>query len=947
MIFRPRRSLFYFLALGAVGCGGSGPTTSSIIPSQPPSKGVSGTATFTVDVTTGKVKIAALGEPSNKTSRAIFSGSAVTFSTTGLFTDSGELTRKVLNVSLTNNRIESINGSFRILFSNFQNVANPNLDQRANTTISTIAGTGAPGAVDGGASSAQIKQPLGSCFDPLDGSLFFGTTDGRVRRLKNGVVSTICSGLGTPAGMCFGRGPSGQIVYAALFVADSTKNMIFQVNPVAGTVTPFIGKGTASSVDGDTTTATFSAPTSIACVAPADYGIGIPSFIVTDSTTGKLRLVAYNNSIGTISATTVTTGLNKPTTVAVNADKGLMGVTETGANRIQLYSLLSINLGIVSPIATLGSGGVSSVDGAATTAGFNAPQGLCATSNAFFVADTGSNRIRQITLDPNGTPQSPGNWTVATLAGGGSAGSGDGTGLVGSFSGPTSLVVDSQSTLLVTDTTNNKIRRVSTGNIVLPIQVGTSTGAVSPDPVRVSNPTGYYPGNPAQPYYSIYSSIASGSTVQLDPWSMIVPAGVNYFQFTVTVEALATTEATPSATNNVGPSGAGSPSVMVRTYSGGLAPSFNNGNLATAGFGSITELAGDTNSGVWVADTGNNAIRRIGWSTNSSFGGTTGSTGGGTTGGTTGGSTNYSPEVVSTIGGTSGVAGLLDGLGSVATFKGPTGVAVSPDGTVVFVVDSGNNSIRRIATNTSVYQYDPSNPIYYTVTTIAGIPGSSGYFDGTGKVATFNKPFGIALSPQGDLFVTEAIGNRVRRIAWTGADPALSTSYIVSTIAGDTSTPSPAGAFADGTGSAAKFNDLRGIAYSPTGDLVVADRLNHKIRKIAVGGIVTTLAGSTLGFGDSDTGSLAKFAAPTGVSITPSGYVFVSDSGNAIIRRVSPGGTVRTVAGRTASGTADGTGDVAQFSINIAGSSALPSGDLLVSDGTRIRVVERIITSPN
>jgi secreted PhoX family phosphatase len=138
------------------------------------------------------------------------------------------------------------------------------------------------------------------------------------------------------------------------------------------------------------------------------------------------------------------------------------------------------------------------------------------------------------------------------------------------------------------------------------------------------------------------------------------------------------------------------------------------------------------------------------------------------------------------------------------------------------------------------------------------------------------------------------------------------TPYAFSTLAG--STDNVGGS--DGTGGmAARFNYPSGVAVDGRGNLFVADTYNHIIRKITPGGVVTTLAGSAGQQGSNDgTGSEARFYLPDGVAVDGKGNVYVADNGNDTIRKITPGGVVTTLAGRAGQpGSSDGTGSAARF----------------------------------
>jgi len=226
----------------------------------------------------------------------------------------------------------------------------------------------------------------------------------------------------------------------------------------------------------------------------------------------------------------------------------------------------------------------------------------------------------------------------------------------------------------------------------------------------------------------------------------------------------------------------------------------------------------------------------------------------------------------------------------------------------------------------------PLNPINAggatsgTIGVVSTLAGNSNrtYADGMGTAASFIAPSGIAVDGSGNVYVADQLNNRIRKISPAG---------LVTTLAGDTA------GYADGTGSAARFNAPAGLAVDASGNVYVADYYNSRIRKISPAGVVTTLAGSgNFSYADG-TGSAAKFHAPTGVAVDGSGNVYVADNGNHCIRKISPAGVVTTLAGSGGNGGfADGTGAAAKFSyprdVAIDG-----SGNLYVAGGTRIRKI--------
>jgi sugar lactone lactonase YvrE len=201
---------------------------------------------------------------------------------------------------------------------------------------------------------------------------------------------------------------------------------------------------------------------------------------------------------------------------------------------------------------------------------------------------------------------------------------------------------------------------------------------------------------------------------------------------------------------------------------------------------------------------------------------------------------------------------------------------------------------------------------------VSGTRGEAGHQDGTGGGARFNDPMGLARDAQGNLYICDARNHVIRKIAPGG---------IVTTLAGLSGVPGAV----NGVGSAARFNFPSDIAVAPNGVLYVADSGNHCIRAIAANGAVTTIAGD-LGSADDinqdygstytsvpvqldGKGAAARFNGPSGVAYATAGFLYVSDTGNQIIRSVNLDGTVTTIAGKAGEwGAADGIGSNARFS---------------------------------
>jgi sugar lactone lactonase YvrE len=212
-----------------------------------------------------------------------------------------------------------------------------------------------------------------------------------------------------------------------------------------------------------------------------------------------------------------------------------------------------------------------------------------------------------------------------------------------------------------------------------------------------------------------------------------------------------------------------------------------------------------------------------------------------------------------------GIAGTIDGVGTRARFSEPFGIATAPDGTI-FVADAGQaHLIRRVAPDGRV-------------STVAG--GGRGFRDGVATSAAFSTPSGIALAPDGTLYVADTGNHAIRRITPDGS---------VSTLAGD-GTPG----YVDGPAHQARFNGPIGIAVAADGRILVTDTYNDRIRLIDLDGIVTTLAGAEQPGADDGVGGGASFDTPTGLAFDARNILYVADTGNSIVRVVDMDGRVTT-----------------------------------------------------
>jgi len=307
----------------------------------------------------------------------------------------------------------------------------------------------------------------------------------------------------------------------------------------------------------------------------------------------------------------------------------------------------------------------------------------------------------------------------------------------------------------------------------------------------------------------------------------------------------------------------------VSTLAGNGIAGFKEGEGLVAEFKLPFGIVTDASGNVYVGDGGNNRIRKV-----------------------------TAAGVVSTLAG-NGNSGFVDGPADVAQFNNPEGVAVDASGNL-FVADFANYRVRKISGG--------------GVTTVAG-NGIAGFKEGDALAAQFFDPEGIAVDESENLFVAEYGNSRIRKIA----------AGVVTTHAGN-----GIEGFKDGAATNAEFDSPFGVAADASGNIYVGDFRNNRIRKIT-GSTVVTFAGDGMdGFKDGP-GVTAQFTRPQGVAVDTLGNVYVADRGNHRIRKITKDGTVTTIAGNGTPGFKNGTGVNAQFYFP-SGIAVDASGNIYVTD---------------
>jgi len=363
---------------------------------------------------------------------------------------------------------------------------------------------------------------------------------------------------------------------------------------------------------------------------------------------------------------------------------------------------------------------------------------------------------------------------------------------------------------------------------------------------------------------------------------------------------------------------AAAPEVVVSTLAGNGNPGYADGPGNVAEFYFPFDITIDTAGNLYVADSSNNRIRKI------------------------------TPRgEVSTLAGSGRAAssaldgGYADGLGEAARFNVPGGITIDKEGNL-YVSDSANHRIRKITPRGEV-------------STFAG-DGKRDFADGPGEAARFNVPGDITIDKEGNLYVVDTFNHRIRKISPEGEVSTFAGGSAQTDEEGGGETNKYLGGFSDGQGSAAQFRRPHGIVIDASANLYVADTFNNRIRKITPRGEVSTFAGSGRaalpaldgGYADGP-GNVAEFYLPSDITIDTAGNLYVADTLNNRIRKITPKGEVSTLAGsgRAASavdggGYADGPGNVAEFYLP-SGITIDTAGNLYVADSSNHRIRKIVV----
>ncbi len=654
------------------------------------------------------------------------------------------------------------------------------------------------------------------------------------------------------------RYPSGVSVDSTgnIYIADSGNNRIRKVNASNGVITTIAGNG-IQGYGGDNSPATLASLSDPTGVSLDTVG----NIYIADSGNNRIRKVnASNGVITTVAGSGIQgySGDNSPATLASLSDPtgvsldtlGNIYIADSGNNRIRKVKASN---GLITTVAGNGSYGFSGDNGPATSARLFNPHGVSVDSAGnIYIADSGNNRIRKVNVSVG---------MIVTMAGNGIYGfSGDnGPATSASLSNPHGVSVDSAGNIYIADSENQCIRMVNSLNGIITTAAGNGSAAFSGDNGLATSASFNYP---------IGVSVDTAGNIY------IADEDNNRIRKVSTATGMITTVA-----GN-------------RIYGFGG----DSGPATSASIYNPSGVAVDSAGNIYIADEGNNRIRKV----------------------------NASTEVITTVAGNGSATFRGDNSPATsASLYNPSGVAVDSAGNI-YIADEGNNRIRKVNASTEV------------ITTVAG--NGSATFSGDGGPATsasLNYPTGVAVDSTGNIYIADSNNNRVREVnASTG---------VIKTVAGNGSATFSGDS---GPATSASLNYPTGVAVDSTGNIYIADSNNNRVREVnASTGAITTVAGNgtaTYG-GDNGVATLASLNYPISVSVDAARNIYIADTYNDSVRKVNAStGMIATVAGNGTYGFSGDNSSATSASLNYpSGVSADATGNIYIADfySNRIRKV--------
>jgi uncharacterized protein (TIGR03437 family) len=768
--------------------------------------------------------------------------------------------------------------------------------------ITTVAGGGEALGDNGPATSAKLQQPSGVAVDS-DGNIYIADhQDQRVRKVSAGIITTLAgtgvrgfSGDNGPGSSAMLLDPYAVAVDAAgnVYICDRFNSRIRKVTP-AGIITMVAGNGTQGSLGdgGPATSAQLNQPSGIAVDSAGNL-------YIADHNNARVRKVTPGGTITTVAGPGPLNGNLGDGGPATSAAVSPSGVAVDSAGNLYIADNNRIRKvtagGTISTIA--GGGGTAGDGGPATSAALSTGLGGVAVDTAgnVYIGETGTSRVRKVT--PAGI--------ITTVAGGASIGGNFGDGGLAtnaSLSLPIGVNLDSAGNLYIADSNYNRIRKVSASAGAAAISVSPTSlsfayaiGAATPASrtLTVSSPTGIL---------TVTSSAASSGA-----WLSVTPAsGPTPLTLNVSVNPASLIAATYNGTITITPPpGAGTTSLtvavslLVTTGTGAINTVAGNAVQGSSGDGGPATRAGlfkpigvatDNGGNFYIADAGNYRIRKV-----------------------------NSAGVISTVAGNGTIGSSGDGGAATSAALNPPlngyqGIAADTSGNL-YVADFNNNRIRKV--NSAGI-----------ISTVAGngLPISSGD-GGPATSAGIAGPQGVAIDTAGNLYIPELLGARVRKVTPAG---------VIGTVAGS-GAPGFSGDGGPATG--ATFYAPIAVTVDAAGNLYIADTTSARVRKVNAAGTITTVAGNGA-HGFSGDGGPATSAAldPLGLAVDSAGNLFIADQNNRI-RKVNTTGIISTISGDGETGFRGDGGPAINAEFFSPSDVALdPSGNLYIADTNNNRI---------
>ncbi|WP_026260880.1 NHL repeat-containing protein [Spirosoma luteum] len=638
---------------------------------------------------------------------------------------------------------------------------------------------------------------------------------------------------------------------------------------------------------------------------------GSGNLYIADQQNHRIRKVAPSGIITTVAGTgsygfsgdggaATAATLANPAGIALDGS-GNLYIADSQNHRIRKVA----TNGIITTVAGTGTAGYGGDGAAATAASLNNPVGVTVDGTGnLYIADALNHRIRKVASSG----------IITTVAGTGTAGfSGDGAAATAAtLNAPAGVTVDASGNLYIADASNHRIRKVSASGIISTVAgngtAGYNEDGVAANTTSLNNPAGLAVDGGGNLYIADQSNHRIRKVSTLGIITTVAGNGIGVYSgdggMATMTSLYSPGGVTIDGTGNVFIADALNHRIRKVATNGIITTVAGNGTVNYGGDGGPATAASlynpvgvafDGTGNFYIADQQNQRIRKVA---------------------TSGVITTVAGNGLFTFGGDGGVA-------TAANLANPSGVAVDGLGNL-YIADALNHRIRKVATNG-------------IITTVAGT-GSYG-FSGDGGAATaasLNNPVGVTVDGVGNLYIADALNHRIRKVATNG---------IITTVAGNgTNSYSGDG----GLATAAGFNYTASVVVDGSGNLYIADQGNHRIRKVAANGIVSTVAGTgTAGYGgDGGLATAASLANPASVVVDGNGNLYIADYGNNLIRKVATSGIITTVAG-TGSHGFGGDGGLATdaildnpFSVAVDG-----VGNLYISDSDNQRV--RKVTVPS